>query len=117
MTSTATSGFVTGSRRLSLLDEVFCDLAHKRSTPDAERQAGSEDDHGVYAHAPGPRPVDVLEVQPEGELVEGQCGADSVCDRAGAGQPVGTRALLDQPHVSDDQKQQDAPDQMMDVEP
>src|SRR5450759_1589760 len=115
MTSTASGGFVTLLGRLRPLDDMFSHLAQERPAPGADRQEGGEDHHGVDARPTGPGPVDVLKVEPQGELVEGQRGSDPVCDRGYARQPVGAAAYFDKPDIPDDQEQEDAPHEVMDV--
>ena len=92
-------------------------LAHEGPAPDADRQRGDEDHHGVDALPAGVRPVDVLQVEPQRELVQRQRGAGPVGDRAQAGDPVRAGADLEQPYVANQQQKQDAPDQVMDVKP
>jgi hypothetical protein len=60
-------------------------------------------------------PVDVLEVEPEGELVEGQAGADPEED--GDDLPPRVARMDRDADVPAGQQQQDPPDEMVDVRP
>src|SRR5580700_11478955 len=98
MTSTARRGFVTSPAcGFSASEEVQRDLAQERAAPDADREARGEDHDRVNALAARTGPVNVLEVQPQGELVEGQGRADAIADGCEAGQQVRAGAGFDQP--------------------
>src|ERR1700694_1993979 len=119
--STANGLFVTGSRGLSKTIELASQAGQEGIAPDSDRQKGGEDHNSVNAFAAFARPVDVLEVEPQGELVERQRRPDPVGDGRRAGEPAwNTRLagpLLDQPHVPDHQEQSDTPDEVVDVNP
>src|ERR1700674_84438 len=113
MTSTAGGGFVTSlAGGFSATEEVQRDLAQERAAPDPDREPRGEDHDRVDALPSRPRPVHVLEVEPQGELIEGQGRADSVADGSGAGQQVRSGACFDQPDVADDEEKEDTPHQM-----
>src|SRR6266849_5983371 len=86
------AGFVTVSPpdRSLQAQQRTDEAVEERPAPDADREQAGEYEHDVNAHAALPIPVDVLQVQPERELVERQRGAD-------------------------DDQYRDAPDQVMDV--
>src|SRR5712691_6488262 len=111
------AGFVTGSPPdRSLQAQHSTDEAvEERPAPDADREQAAEDEHDVDAHTALALPVNVLQVQPERELVERQRGADAEEDRGEAGDPARPDAHLEQPHVADDDQYRDAPHQVMDV--
>src|SRR6202521_1166410 len=103
MTSTGRGGFVTSlAGGFAPPQEVKRDLAQERAAPDADREPRGEDHDRVDALAARPRPVHVLEAEPQGELIEGEGRADSVADGSGAGQQVRSGACFDQPDVADD---------------
>ncbi len=77
------------------LDQVFAEHAN--------HQDAAENEDGVDAEAALLLPVDVLEVEPEGELVQRQRRPDTKGDRPQTGDQVGDRAPsseLDQGHVA-----------------
>src|SRR6267143_3999607 len=98
-------------------DQMLRELAQEWPAPDADGQQGREDHDGVDAHSARPCPVDILEVEPQRELVERQRRGDSVGKRGRAGEPPRSGALFDEPDVSDSEEQEDAPHQVMDVKP
>src|SRR6202521_1790407 len=117
MTSTARGGFVTSlASRFSPPEEVQRDLAQGGAAPDPDRETRGEDDHRVDALPARARPVHVLKVEPQGELIEGQGRADAVAGGGEAGQQVRAGPGCDQPDVPDDQEQKEAPHQVVDVE-
>src|ERR1700686_3257953 len=116
MTSTAGCRFVTSlGGGFAPPDQMQCDLAQERAAPDADREHRGEEHDRVDALPSRPRPVHVLEVEPQGELIEGQGRADSVADGREAGKQVRACAGFDQPDVSDDQEQEDAPHEGVDM--
>src|ERR1700730_9028174 len=117
MTSTMDAGFVTSRRGgFSAPDEVESELAKERAAPDSHRQQAREDHDRVDARPAGSCPVDVLEIEPERELVECQGSPDAVGDRGNAREKAGGGPRFDQPDVPDDQEQEDAPHQVVDVQ-
>src|SRR5437879_6275823 len=97
-------------------DELLDDLAKKGAAPDADRKKRGEDEDHVHADSAGMFPVDVPQVQPERELIQGQGGADAEGESGDARHPVRAHSLLDQPDIADQQQDEDAPHQVMDVE-
>src|ERR1700693_3569474 len=117
MTSTTRSAFVTSpSGRLAPSNHVQHHLAEEGAAPDPDRQDAGEDHNRVDALPARPGPVDVLEVDPERELVKSQRRADAIRHRSDAREKAGAGAGFDQPDVSDDQEQEDAPHQVVNVQ-
>src|ERR1035437_845301 len=86
----------------------------------ANHEDAAEDEDGVDADAALLLPVDVLEVEPERELVQRQRRPDAKSKCPQARDQVGDRAPsseLDQGHVADHQQRSDAPDQVVDMGP
>src|SRR5713226_2703199 len=75
-----------------------------------------EDDDRIDARTARLLPVDVLQVEPESELIQRERSSDSIGDGGEARQPARAHGLFDQPHVADHQQDEDAPHQMVDVE-
>ncbi len=96
------------------------EAAKEGRAPCAHGKDGSEEDDGIDADAALARPIGVwLEVEPEGELVECERGADAVADGHQPAEKDGERrvgsAEVEQPAVADEQQNQDSPDKVMDV--
>src|SRR5258705_3089317 len=111
------AGFVTGSPpdRSLQAQHGSDESVEERPDTDADREQAGEYEQDVHAHAALALPVDVLQVQPERELVERERGADAKQDRGEAGDPARTDAHLEQPHVADDDQNRDAPHQVMEL--
>jgi hypothetical protein len=84
--------------------------SHQRDPPERRR-----DDHRVYRSASLLGPVDVLEVEPECELIEREPGADPEHDREDLA--AGAAGRDPDRDIAGDQDQQDSPHQMMHVGP
>ena len=61
-------------------EEAAPDGAQKGIAPDPDRQQRTEDHDCIDALAALPLPVDVLEIEPNGELIECQSSCDSVSE-------------------------------------
>jgi hypothetical protein len=90
------------------------------TSPNANEQRGAEKEHGVETGAALTSPVDILfEVEPEGELVQSESGADTVEQgHRTAGEErrrLASRAHFDQPTKSDSKQKENPPDQVMDM--
>jgi len=86
--------------------------------PDGEQAA--EEDDGIDGETSGAVPVSIrLEVEPEGELVKGEGGADAIADRHEPAEEDGERrvgpAQVHQPSVADQEKYEDSPDEVVNV--
>src|SRR5438477_8026326 len=106
--STARRGFMTNEAGGAL---------EERPAPDPGRQEPGEDEHGVDALAALPLPVHVAKVEKQRELVQRERRTDAEEDGGQAGDPARADADLQQPHVPDQEQEQDAPHQVMDMEP
>jgi len=116
MTSTTEGRFVTSLRGgFSAPEELERELAKERAAPDSDRQQACEDHDRVDARPARTCPVHILEIERERELVEGQRSRDAVCDGGDAREKAGGDPGFDQPDVPDDQEQEDAPHQVVDV--
>src|ERR1700687_145300 len=106
MTSTARGGgWGLLASRFSPPEEVQRDLAQEGAAPDPDRETRGEDDHRVDALPARARPVHVLKVEPQGELIEGQGRADAVAGGGEAGQEVRAGPGFDQTDVPAEQGQ------------
>src|SRR5205807_1962152 len=79
-----------------------------------EAQQGSDQDGDVDAAPARGQPVHVLEIEPEGVLVEDQGGADAEDRPQPRMEPFRPERDAEEP---DDQEDQDSPDEVMDVQP
>src|ERR1700680_4696075 len=110
MTSTGRGGVVTSlPGGFAPPQEVKRDLAQERAAPDADREPRGEDHDRVDALAARAGPVHVLEVEPQGELVEGQGRTDAVAGGRETGQQVRAGAGFDSPDVPNNQGQKGRP--------
>jgi hypothetical protein len=93
----------------------------KSSAQQSNHQQSAEKKHCIDAGPPLALPVHILKIQPEGEFIQCQGGADSVEERHGAPRPsrqaADICANLEQPAISYDQQQQDAPDEVVNMPP
>ena len=96
------------------------DPAEDRRSPGTDGEESAKEDDGVDAFAALARPVGCgVEVQPEGELVEGEGGADSV----GEGEEPAEKDLhgsvagadVGELRIAADEEQEDSPDEVVDV--
>jgi hypothetical protein len=96
------------------------EFAKERRTPGSHGEEGSEEDYSVYALSALTCPVGCgVKVEPEGELVEGEGGADSI----GHGEETSSEerqgsvacAYLGDLCITGDEKEKDAPDEVVDV--
>ncbi len=94
------------------IDRDAAELDPEAGAQHAQRQDGGGDDDGVDALPPLLRPVDILEVQPERELVERQRGADPEQDRVRLAVVVRRQADAE---VAADEQQQDARHEVVQV--
>ena len=92
---------------------------HHRSAPRSNRQQAPEKHYGVDAFPPLRGPVDIGKVQPESKLVQRKRGTRTIEDRE---EPApknrrrgGQRSHLIQVTVADAEKDQDAPNKMVDM--
>src|SRR5215472_12211751 len=109
----------SGPRCLEAVQQITGERVYEWPAPEADGQRGAEEKHGTHAGDTFRGPVNVGEIEPESELVEGECRADGVekCSHASCpeGTPVHAGADLREPKIADDQQQQNAEDQVMDV--
>jgi hypothetical protein len=109
------------SRLIAASTEKFAGEGSKKlAAPDSDNKDSAEKENRVEAGAAFAGPVDTfLKVKPEGELVEGESGADSIKKRHQAageqGRRLGSCADFNQKAESYNQKQEDAPNEMVDV--
>ena len=106
---------------------IYCALVsflfrrQQRCAPGACAQKSTEEDDGIDAGASLGSPVDIFQVEPEGEFIEGEGGADSIEDRHKAaeknGRVVAARADLGEPSIADEKENEDAEDEVVDVAP
>src|SRR5690606_35625792 len=82
-------------------------------TEQHERKERTGDDDRIDRPTPLLRPVDILEVEPEGELIQGQRGADPEEDGE---RRTPRRGVERESQVAGRQEQQDTPDQVMDMQ-
>jgi len=96
------------------------ETAKERRAPCADCEQAAKKNDGVDAFASRARPVGAgFEVEPQGEFVEGESRADAVADRHKAAEEDRQFGVLlsqvEQPAITDQQKNQNAPHQVMDV--
>jgi len=94
--------------------------AEERRTPRSYGQYAAEQNHGVDADAPIPRPVIVgIQIQPESKFVQGQRCTSSIAHRHQSAEENRKRGMappkIEQPSVANQQQNQDAPYQVMNV--
>jgi len=94
--------------------------AEERRAPGSDAKQAAEQDDGVDVEPPGARPVGVrLEIQPDGEFVQGQRRADAVADGHQPAEKNGKRRMVSsqvqQPAVTDQQQDENPPDQVVNV--
>lgn len=90
------------------------------AAPDGEEERGAEEKDGVKAGAAFAGPIElVLQIEPESEFVESERGADAVEQRHhAAGEKRGAASAgadFHEPGEADTQKDDNAPDEMVDV--
>lgn len=94
-------------------------MVEERLTPCAGSEECTEEDAGIDGRTAFAGPIDVAQVEPEGELVEGKGGADAVHQREQTAEEdvLGSVAAADlaEPGVADGEKDKDAPDEVVDV--
>src|SRR6478672_6278131 len=93
-----------------------CVEARREGAGQHQGDEHDRDDRRVHRLASLVRPVDVLEVDPEGELVEGEPGADPE-HRRGDLDPRRLRLVEREAQRAADQHQHDAEDEVVDVKP
>jgi len=99
--------------------ETF-ETAEEGRAPCAGSQQTCKQDDSVDAGAALARPIGIrVEVEPEGELVEGESGAGAITDGHQAAEEDGNRRMLaaqiKKPSIADEQEDEDPPDEVMDV--
>jgi hypothetical protein len=90
------------------------------AAPDGDEKSGGEEQDGVEAGAALASPVNAfLEVEPEGELVECESGADAVEQgHQAAGEErggLGSCADLDEPAEADNEEEENPPNEVVDM--
>ena len=97
------------------------DRGEESPADDTDSEQGSEQQHRVDTLSALTFPVNILKIEPQREFVQGQRSADTIEKRHQSSGPARSCALvrskLKQPTVPDDQKKQNAPHEMMNVEP
>jgi len=94
--------------------------AEKWCAPCAHGQDAAKQNNGVDADASVARPVGIrFQIQPEGKLVEGQSRANPVADGHQTAEEYGQRrvraAQIQEPSISHEKKNKDAPHKVVDV--
>ena len=94
--------------------------AEEGRAPGTDGEQAAEEDDCVDGEASGAVPVCIrFEVEPEGELVEGEGGSDAIADRHEAAEEDGDwrvgPAEVHQPSVAYQQKDEDSPDEVVNV--
>ncbi len=89
-------------------------------SPGTDHKQGAEEDDGVDAEASGAVPVGVwVEIEPDGELVESEGGADSIADGHDAAEEDGGGGVgaseVEEPAIADDEEDENSPDEVVDV--
>jgi len=97
------------------------EAAEKRRAPEADGQQTAEDDDGIDADASGAGPIGIrLQVQPQRKLVQCERGAHTVAYGHEAAEKNGKLGVIPpqvkQPSVTDQQQNENAPHQVMNVE-
>lgn len=90
------------------------------AAPDADEESRAEEEYRIEAGAAFPRPVQaILEIQPKGKFVQGECGADTIEQGHKAAREERSAASagtdFHEPAEPHGQQDQDSPDQMMHV--
>src|SRR5277367_1357894 len=102
-----------------LLRTAFCQGGEEGSAPSTDGKERAEEDDGVYAGASGTHEVNVLEVEPEGELVEGERRSDSIKQRHEAAgenrRRIAAGTKFTEPAITDGQQKQNSRHQVMNV--
>ena len=110
---------VSSRRRLTRVRWAGDGAIEQRGAPRAYREQGAEEDDGVDAFAALARPIHVLQIQPESEFVERECGAHSVGNGEQAADKdvlrSGAAAHFRKPCVTDGEQNQNSPDEVMNV--
>src|ERR1700693_4886532 len=97
------------------------ELSEERTAPEPDGQQTAEEQHGVDTLAPLFRPVHILEIEPERELIEGERGGASVEHRVELRESIigvaGRVLAMDHPQVAASQQARDPEHEVMEMAP